>query len=220
MGKGKAAVYHFTDGSQIRPVIYQKELERLKEFAHNAGYDEVDVFVDKTLRKCNQVQLEQLMENVCEYKALILKDFYHLRKNTGICISELVRLGKAGIDGVELLELVVLGHAEELGHVVGQVHGVAAVNVDGLSGYLLHVVVEDFGVLLLLVGGEEEDGLQDVELLLPAEAGGEGVAVPGLALPGEGAHQILAGLAVHEVHVSLVVIFVGVWHGKSLPCIW
>ena len=97
MGKGKAAVYHFTDGSQIRPVIYQKELERLKGFAHNAGYDEVDVFVDKTLRKCNQVQLEQLMENVYEYKALILKDFYHLRKNTGICISELVRLGKVGI---------------------------------------------------------------------------------------------------------------------------
>lgn len=97
MREGKAAVYHFTDGSQIRPVVYQKELERLKAFAHNAGYDEVEVFVDKTLRKCDQIQLEQLMENVQAYKALILKDFYHLRKNTGICMSELVRLSKSGI---------------------------------------------------------------------------------------------------------------------------
>lgn len=97
MREGKAAVYHFTDGSQIRPVVYQKELERLKAFAHNVGYDEVDVFVDKTLRKCDQIQLEQLMENVQAYKALILKDFYHLRKNTGICMSELVRLSKSGI---------------------------------------------------------------------------------------------------------------------------
>ena len=97
MGEGKAAVYHFTDGSQIRPVVYQKELERLKAFAQNAGYGDVDVFVDKTLRKCDQIQLERLMENVQAYKALILKDFYHLRKNTGICMSELVRLSKAGI---------------------------------------------------------------------------------------------------------------------------
>lgn len=103
MGGSKAAVYHFTDGSQKRPIVYQKELERLKEFAHNAGYNEVDVFVDKTLRKSDQIQLELLMENVQAYKALILKDFYHLRKNTGSCMSELVRLSRAGI-GIHTLE--------------------------------------------------------------------------------------------------------------------
>ena len=104
-------------------------------------------------------------------------------------------LGKAGVNGIELLELVVLGHPEELGHVVGQVHGVAPVDVDGFPGHLLHVVVEDFGVLLLLVGGEGEDGLQDMELLLFAQPGGESVAVPGLALPGEGPHEVFEGLA-------------------------
>lgn len=97
MGESKAAIYHFTDVSQKRPAIYKKELERLKGFAHDAGYDDVDVFVDKTLRKCDQVQLGRLMEKAQMYKALILKDFYHLRKNTGICMSELVRLSKAGI---------------------------------------------------------------------------------------------------------------------------
>ncbi len=98
MGKSKSAIYHFTDVSQKRPSIYRKELERLKEFAHNAGYDEADIFLDKTLRKCDQTQLEKLMKNVHAYKALILKDFYHLRKNTGICMSELMRLSMNGIE--------------------------------------------------------------------------------------------------------------------------
>lgn len=98
MGERRAAVYHFTNGSQIRPIVYQKELKRLEEFAHNSGFKDVEVFVDKTLRKCNQIQLERLMDNVYTYDALILKDFYHLRKNTEICMSELVRLSKAGIE--------------------------------------------------------------------------------------------------------------------------
>lgn len=98
MGENKAAVYHFTNVSERRPSIYKKELERLKGFAHDIGFQEVDVFVDKTLRKCDQMQLEKLMEEVHAYKALILKDFYHLRKNTGTCMPELMRLSKAGIE--------------------------------------------------------------------------------------------------------------------------
>ena len=98
MEEGKAAIYHFTDGSQKRPIIYRKELERLKGFAHNVGYNDLDIFVDKTLCKCNQEQLECLMENVDKYEALIFKDFYHLRKNTGICMSELMHLSMNGIE--------------------------------------------------------------------------------------------------------------------------
>lgn len=98
MENEKAAIYHFTDGSQKRPGIYQKELERLKAFASNKGFSEPDIFVDKSLCKCEQKILKELMENISSYKALILKDFYHLRKNTGICISELVSLNKKGIE--------------------------------------------------------------------------------------------------------------------------
>ena len=137
------------------------------------------------------------LREVGEAVAVGLLDFGNLLEGGGHLGEALLPggLGKAGVDGVELLELVVLGHAEELGHVVGQVHGVAAVDMDGLPGHLLHVVVEDFGVLLLLVGGEGENGLQDVELLLFAQARGKGIAVPGLALPGKGAHEVFERLA-------------------------
>ena len=61
------------------------------------------------------------------------------------------------------------------------------------------MVVEDFGVFFLLVGGEGEHGLQHVELLFPAEFGGKGVAVPGLAFAGEGAHEVFKGFAFLEL---------------------
>ena len=129
-------------------------------------------------------------------------------------------LGEAGVDGVELLKFVMLGHAEELRHVVGQVHGVAAVDVDGLPGRFLHVVVENLGVLLLLVGGEGKNGLQNVELLLLAEAGGEGVAVPGLALSGKGPHQVFQGLALFEVFGHENTASLLLKYGGSISCIW
>lgn len=103
MDERRAAVYHFTNGSKIRPVVYKKELKRLEGFSHKVGFQEVDIFVDKTLRKGDQIQLRRLMENVHRYEALILKDFYHLRKNTGICMAELVRLSRAGI-GIHTME--------------------------------------------------------------------------------------------------------------------
>ena len=71
--------------------------------------------------------------------------------------------------------------------------------MDGFPGHFLHVVVENLGVLLLLVGGEGEDGLQDVELLRLTEAGGEGVAVPGLALSGKGRHRVFQGFALFQI---------------------
>jgi hypothetical protein len=88
----RAAIYHFTDGSEIRPKVYLKELERIKTFASGLGHPNADVYVDKSLRKCDQVKLGELMGNIDSYEVLILKDFYHLRKNTGAFISDLVSL--------------------------------------------------------------------------------------------------------------------------------
>ena len=76
-----------------------------------------------------------------------------------------------------------------------QLHGVGAVHLERLAGHLLQQVVEHLGVGLLLVGGEGEHALQHVEVLLPGQPGGEGVAVAGLALAGEGPHQVEPGLA-------------------------
>lgn len=97
MNGGRAAVYHFTDGSKIRPVVVRKEIERIKDFALKAGFHDIDVFVDDTLRKNEQAKRQELMEMILTYDALFLKDFYHLRKNTDICMSELVCLSEGGV---------------------------------------------------------------------------------------------------------------------------
>ena len=71
-----------------------------------------------------------------------------------------------------------------------------------------------------LVGGEGENGLQNVELLLLAEAGGEGVAVPGLALSGKGPHQVFQGLALFEVFGHENTASLLLKYGGSISCIW
>lgn len=98
MSRKKAAIYHFTDISSQRPIVYRKELARVKEYASSLGYEEVDVYLDKTLRKSEQYQLEAMLENIDQYDALITKDFYHIRRNTGIFMSNLITLGKLGVD--------------------------------------------------------------------------------------------------------------------------
>ena len=66
------------------------------------------------------------------------------------------------------------------------------------------MVVEHLRVLLLLAGGVEEDLLQDLQFALLADVGGEGVAVSGLALSGEGAEKVFLGCAVFEFHRGLL----------------
>lgn len=97
MNESRAAVYHFTDGSKIRPVVVRKEIERIREFACKYGFHDADVFLDDTLCKQAQIQRQELMENISSYDALFLKDFYHLRKSAGICMSELACLAKGGV---------------------------------------------------------------------------------------------------------------------------
>jgi hypothetical protein len=112
--------------------------------------------------------------------------------------------GKGGIDGFGLLKLVVGRPAQQIADVVGDVHGVAAVDVDGLAGGLLHKVVEQLRVFLLLPGGKGEDLGEGVKLLGAAERGGKGVAVAGLGFPGKGAHQVFQGFTFFDMHIVLL----------------
>ena len=60
MKEHKAAIYHFTDGGNIRHIVYQKELDRIKQFAADIGYSDAEVYLDKSLKKKEQVQLQNL----------------------------------------------------------------------------------------------------------------------------------------------------------------
>lgn len=98
MKEHKAAIYHFTDGGNIRPIVYQKELDRIKQFAADIGYSDAEVYLDKSLKKKEQVQLQNLLQDIRNYNALIMKDFYHLRKNTGAFMDDLITLSNRGVN--------------------------------------------------------------------------------------------------------------------------
>ena len=98
MNESKAAIYHFTDGGSIRPIVYEKEIDRIKKFASDIGFADTDLYLDKSLRKVDQLQLQKLLQDIDGYEALIMKDFYHLRKNTGAFMSDLIALGGKGVN--------------------------------------------------------------------------------------------------------------------------
>lgn len=82
-----AAIYHFTDGSEKRPVVNEKQLNNLKQFAISQGYVVSDIYCDKSLLKCEHPEFERLISNIDKYDVLITKDFYHISKNTMKCMS-------------------------------------------------------------------------------------------------------------------------------------
>ena len=93
----KAAIYHFTDGSEKRPIVNEKQLIRLKEFAASLGFEDVEIFCDKSLQKCEQSEFDRFLSSVEHFDALITKDFYHISKNTMKCISVMQELCDKGI---------------------------------------------------------------------------------------------------------------------------
>lgn len=93
----KAAIYHFTDGSKKRPIVNQKQLNILKQYAISQGFSVSDIYCDKSLLKCEQSEFDRLMADIDKYDALITKDFYHISKNTMKCMSVMKKLRDKGI---------------------------------------------------------------------------------------------------------------------------
>lgn len=93
----EAAIYHFTDGAERRPIVYQKDLLQLEEFARKQGYTATEVFLDKTLRKSHQTEFARFIGDADRFEALITKDFYHISKNTGRCFDILKEFADKGL---------------------------------------------------------------------------------------------------------------------------
>lgn len=83
----KAAIYHFTNRSEKRPIVFKKQLAILEEFASSKGFTDVDIYFDYSLRKCEHPQFDRLRDSCINYDALFTKDFYHLSKNTMQCLK-------------------------------------------------------------------------------------------------------------------------------------
>lgn len=92
-----AAIYHFTDGSEKRPIVNQKQLNILEQFAISQGFSVGEIYCDKSLLKCEQSEFARFMSDIDRYDVLITKDFYHISKNTMKCMSVMKELRDKGI---------------------------------------------------------------------------------------------------------------------------
>lgn len=93
----KAAIYHFTDGSEKRPKIYKDQLNKLERFAISQGFTVAEIFCDKSLLKCEQTEFDRFMSDIDKYDVLITKDFYHISKNTMKCMNVVKELRDKGV---------------------------------------------------------------------------------------------------------------------------
>lgn len=93
----KAAIYHFTDGSELRPGIYKKQLNILKDYALSLGCTDIEVFCDMSLLISEHPEFNRLLSCVEQFDILVVKDFYHLNKNTMRCMDIIRTLKEKGV---------------------------------------------------------------------------------------------------------------------------
>ena len=93
----KAAIYHFTDRSGLRPVIYRKQLCLLESYATSLGLTVSGIYYDKQLNRNTHTEFDRFMQSCVQYDALVTTDLYHVSKNTGKCIQIMQYLHEKGV---------------------------------------------------------------------------------------------------------------------------
>lgn len=93
----KAAIYHFTNKSAKRPKIYRDQLRALEEYATSLGLDIADIYCDLSLNRSNRTEFDRFLSCSRQYDALVAKDFYHIAKNTGMCVHIMQQLRNNGL---------------------------------------------------------------------------------------------------------------------------
>lgn len=93
----RAAVYHFTDGSDKRPKIYKDQIEALKGYADSLGLDVTEVFCDKSLKRFERTEFDRFLSCSDQFDALIVVDYHHINKNTMECFRIMQQLRDQGV---------------------------------------------------------------------------------------------------------------------------
>ena len=96
----KVCIYHFSNASQ-RPIVNQKQMNLLQDFASSIGEVE-KIYLDFTLKQSEQIQRQQMIEEISAYDILVMKDFYHLARNTGVCIELLQEFSLQGVKTITM----------------------------------------------------------------------------------------------------------------------
>lgn len=82
----------------MRPSIYQKEVQRLKEFSTRNEWTVTGLYVDKSLKRSEHPEFDRFLTEAGLYDILVVKDFYHLSRNTMACMNILKDLRNQGIE--------------------------------------------------------------------------------------------------------------------------
>ncbi|MCR5704781.1 MAG: recombinase family protein [Eubacterium sp.] len=90
----KTAVYHFTNSDGIK---YQKLIDEFNEFAQANNLTISEFFIDKNGLVYQQSEFDRFLSTCEQFDTLIVKDFYHLCKNTMKCLSIIRELHDKGI---------------------------------------------------------------------------------------------------------------------------
>lgn len=93
----KAAIYHFTDSTQ-KTKVYQKQLKTLKEYGTSLGYTDIEVYCDLSLLRKERHEFDRFLTRANTFDALIVKDFYHISKNTTQCVKIMTSLRNSGVE--------------------------------------------------------------------------------------------------------------------------
>ena len=72
------AVYHFTDGSQIRPSTPSIVLDKLYAFALSENFFIPDLYFDRSLKKSKRTEWKELLHNINRYQIVLVTSFYHM----------------------------------------------------------------------------------------------------------------------------------------------
>jgi DNA invertase Pin-like site-specific DNA recombinase len=100
--EGDTAIYHFTDRSEKRPIVYESAIEKIVYFAEGNGWCIGNIYCDKSLKINEHVEFEKFIKDKDNYSRLLVKDYYHVSKNTGACISILNALKNSNIDVISM----------------------------------------------------------------------------------------------------------------------
>lgn len=96
----KVCIYHFSNSNK-RPIVNQKQMDLLQDFAASMGEVE-KIYLDFTLKQSEQIQRQQMIKEIANYDILVMKDFYHLARNTGACFGLLQAFSLQGVKTITM----------------------------------------------------------------------------------------------------------------------
>lgn len=94
----EVAIYHYTDRSEKRPRVCERQMDELRKYADRPGWHVRDVFCDMSVRKSGHPEFERFLEHCGDYDVLVTKDFYHIQYHTRSCLDLMGQIREQGVE--------------------------------------------------------------------------------------------------------------------------